>query len=52
MDFKLANSIIIENFGIWYSPVQLCKFIEDYKGDDKDIIQALKIMYNHIACII
>jgi len=52
MNFKLANNIIIENFGIWYSPVQLCKFIEDYKGKDEDIIQALKLMYNHIANII
>jgi hypothetical protein len=48
MDFKIANNIITENFGIWYSPVQLCKFIEDYKENNNDIILALEIMYKHL----
>jgi hypothetical protein len=49
MNYKIANSIIIKKFGIWYSPIQLCKFIEDYRGNDKIIILALNIMYNRLC---
>jgi hypothetical protein len=48
MNFKIANSIIIEKFGIWYSPCQLVKFMEE-KNLDNETREALKIMYNRLC---
>lgn len=45
---KQANNLIIENFGIWYSPVQLCKFINNV-NNTKELKQALNIIYNHLC---
>lgn len=48
MDFKIANSLIIEKFGIWYSPCQLIQFIEK-NSLDKETKEALGIMYKRLC---
>jgi len=48
MNFKIANSLIIEKFGIWYSPCQLCEFMQE-KNLDSETRKALKIMYDRLC---
>lgn len=48
MDFKIANSLIIEKFDIWYSPCQLWDFMQE-KNLDNETREALQIMYNRLC---
>jgi hypothetical protein len=48
MTFKQANTLIISRFGIWLTPTQLWYFMQE-KNLDKEIIEALEIMYNRLC---
>ena len=48
MNFKIANSIIIEKFGLWYSPCQLWDFMQA-NNLNNETREALQIMYNRFC---